>query len=78
MARDSAVSGYRTPYDVFESIHGAYDPDKPPDPPFSVWMSREKDAYLAAFPGAARNQIDGHFFDEELEKFFRWISERER
>ena len=69
---------YRTPYDVYESIHGTYDPDVPIDPVFSVWMGREKRDYLAENPQAARNQIDGHFYDPELEKFFRWISERVR
>ena len=29
-------------------------------------------------PEAARNQIDGHFYDPELERFFRWISVRVR
>lgn len=73
---------YRTPYDVFESIHGNYDPDKPHDMPFSVpfsvWMSAEKTAYLIERPQAKTMQIDGHFFEIELERFFRWISERKR
>ena len=66
---------YRTPYDVFEAIHGQYDPCKPHDLPFSVWMGQQKDAYMIAFPDAYKNQINGHFFSAELEKFFRWISE---
>jgi hypothetical protein len=66
---------YRNPYTVFESIHGEYNPDKPHDPPFSVWMREQKQKYLTLFPDAAQNQIYGHFFNAELEKFFRWISE---
>jgi hypothetical protein len=69
---------YRTPYDVFESIHGNYNPDKPHTVPFSVWMGEEKTEYLRVHPEAAKNQIDGHFYDPELERFFRWISERKR
>lgn len=73
---------YHTPYDVFESIHGNYDPDKPHDMPFSVpfsvWMSAEKTEYLRVHPEAAKNQIDGHFFDAELLRFFHWISGRKR
>lgn len=69
---------YVTPYDVFQSLHGTYDPDVVPILPFSCWMSEEKAAYLAEHPEAARNQIDGHFYDPELERFFRWISERKR
>ena len=69
---------YRTPYDVFESITGPYDPDVVPIVPFSVWMSAEKTQYLVERPEATRNQIDGHFYDSELERFFRWISERIR
>jgi len=69
---------YRTPYDVFQSIHGFYDPDIIPDVPFSVWMSGEKTEYLRQHPEASRSQIDGHFYDSELERFFRWISERKR
>ncbi len=72
------MTDYRTPYDVFESIHGEYNPDVVPVVPFSVWMSAEKSAYLAEHPEAARNQIDGHFYDSELERFFRWISARAR
>jgi hypothetical protein len=67
-----------SPYDVFESIHGPYDPNVVPVVPFSVWMGEEKAEYLRQHPEAARNQIDGHFYDPELERFFRWISERER
>ena len=67
---------YRTPYDIFESIYGSYDPDKPHAVPFSVWMSNQKSEYLAQHPGAKRNQIDGHFFDAELTRFFNWISEK--
>ena len=72
---------YRTPYDIFEGIHGSYDPDKPHDPhdphdpPFSVWMGQQKQKYLSVFPESVKNQIDGHFINAELEKFFRWISE---
>jgi hypothetical protein len=69
---------YRTPYDVFESIHGAYNPDAPHTLPFSVWMSAEKIAYLVEHPEAKKNQIDGHFFEAELTRFFHWISERAR
>jgi hypothetical protein len=69
---------YRTPYDVFESIYGNYDPDQPHTVPFSVWMSKEKTDYLSQRPESARNQIDGHFYEAELERFFRWISERYR
>jgi hypothetical protein len=72
------TQAYRTPYDVFESLYGPYNPDGPHTYPFSCWMSEEKSAYLTAHPEAARNQIDGHFFDAELERFFRWISARER
>src|SRR5271166_3361100 len=66
---------YRTPYDVFESLYGPYNPDTYP---FSCWMNDEKAAYILAHPEAVKNQIDGHFFDPELERFFRWISSRER
>jgi hypothetical protein len=71
-------TSYRTPYDVFESIHGAYNPDVVPVVPFSNWMREEKAAYLDHYPEAAKNQIDGHFYDAELERFFRWISGRTR
>lgn len=69
---------YRNPYDVFESIHGEYNPDTPHTVPFSVWMGEEKTEYLRLNPEAKRNQIDGHFYDAELERFFRWISGRVR
>jgi hypothetical protein len=69
---------YVTPYNVFEAIHGAYDPDASPVVIFSNWMREEKAEYLKQFPEAARNQIDGHFYDPELERFFRWISSRGR
>jgi hypothetical protein len=69
---------YRTPYDVCESIHGEYNPDVVPVVIFSNWMRAEKAAYLIEHPEAARNQIDGNFYDPELGRFFRWISERER
>lgn len=69
---------YRTPYDVFESVHGAYNPDVPHATPFSVWMGGEKVQYLVEHPEAAKNQIDGHFFDAELTRFFHWISGRQR
>ncbi len=69
---------YKTPYDVFESIHGAYDPDRPHAIPFSVWMGEEKSEYLRVHSEAGKNQIDGHFYDPELERFFRWISARVR
>lgn len=72
------MTTYRTPYDVFESIHGAYDPDKPHATPFSVWMSAEKAEYVRQFPEAVKHQIDGHFFETALERFFRWISDRKR
>jgi len=73
-----STKAYRTPYDVFEAIHGAYNPDAPHVLPFSVWMSTEKTLYLDHYPEAKRNQIDGHFYDAELERFFRWISGRVR
>lgn len=67
-----------SPYEVFESIHGKYNPDKPHATPFVVWMGEEKAEYLRQRPDAKRNQIDGHFYDDELQRFFTWISERER
>jgi len=68
---------YQSPYNVYEAEVGKYNPDNPPPrPPFSVWMSERKSEYLTEFPEAAKNQIDGHFFDPELKRFFQWISER--
>ena len=70
---------YRSPYTVFESIYGEYDPDCiVPRHIFSVWMSEEKSAYLLEHPEAKRNQMDGYFVEAELERFFRWISGRTR
>jgi hypothetical protein len=69
------IMPYRTPYDVYESIHGAYNPDVIV---FSNWMREEKAAYLVEHPEAKKNQIDGNFYDPELERFFRWISGRVR
>ena len=69
---------YRTPYDVYESIFGKYNPDVVPVIVFSNWMREEKAAYLVEHPEAKKNQIDGHFYDPELERFFRWISGRVR
>ena len=68
---------YRSPYTVFKSIYGEYDPDCIVHI-FSVWMSEEKSAYLLEHPEAKRNQIDGYFVEAELERFFRWISGRTR
>jgi len=68
---------YTTPYDVFEQECGAF-PDTQSEMPFSVWMSQRKTDYLAEFPEAAQNQIDGHFVTIELERFFRWISDRRK
>ena len=69
---------YRTPYDVYESLFGAYEPDVPNNVIFSNWMREEKSEYLRQHPEAAKNQIDDHFYNAELERFFRWISSRER
>lgn len=63
----------RNPYDIFESLFGTFDPDKPHDPPFSVWMSEQKAKYLEKFPDERKRQIDGSFFNDSLERFFRWI-----
>ena len=41
---------YVTPYNVFEAIHGAYDPDASPVVIFSNWMREEKAEYLKQFP----------------------------
>ena len=69
---------YTTPYVVFENECGTYDPDKPHDPPFSVWMGARKQEYLALFPESVKNQIDGHFYSDELTRFFHWISDRRK
>jgi beta-glucanase (GH16 family) len=68
----------KTPYDVFESIYGKYDPEHPHAIPFSIWMREEKAEYLRQHPEAVKNQIDGNFYEAELTRFFTWVIERQR
>lgn len=65
----------RSPYEVYEAVHGKYNPDVPPTVIFSVWMAEQKAAYLVEHPET--RIIDGHFFyDRELRAFFEWIDAR--
>jgi hypothetical protein len=67
----------RTPYDVFESIHGKYNPDVTPVTPFSVWLRAERAQWLAENPGVS--MLDGHIFhDADLVRFHEWVVRRAR
>jgi hypothetical protein len=64
----------RSPYEIYESQCGAYDPDKPPTTIYSVWFSEQKAEYIRQHPEAKRNMIDGNFFEAELQRFFAWLN----
>lgn len=64
------------PYDIFESLFGAYDPMVPRKEIFSVWLSEKRSEFYAEHPEEMKNQIDGHMYEDARNRFFKWLSDK--
>lgn len=64
-----------TVYEIYEQQVGKYDPENPPSPPFSVWLSGQRADWLVLNPKVV--MIDGHIFHEaDLQAFHAWVIAR--